>query len=121
MQTEQETIVCGVSGSRASRAALRWALGEAERRDARLTAVRVWPGGGGPSRERCEQELVALVRAVVRQTGVHGRTWVQLVDGDPRSVLDALGEDADLLVLGAHRPATGSTEPLPSEVAAPSR
>lgn len=104
VETRQERIVCGVSGSRASRAALRWALGEAERRDARLTAVRVWPGGSARARARCEAELVAVVRAAVEVTGVRGRTWVQVVEGDPRAVLSALGDDADLLVLGSHRP-----------------
>ncbi|MCO7222021.1 universal stress protein [Klenkia sp. PcliD-1-E] len=97
-------VICGVSGSASSRAALRWALREAQDRDAPLMAVRVWPGGGARTRARAERDLVELVVGAVRATGVHGRTWVRLVEGDPRAVLAALGDSADLLVLGSHRP-----------------
>ncbi|MEI4272176.1 universal stress protein [Klenkia sp. LSe6-5] len=101
-------LACGVSRSAASRAALRWALLEADRRDARLVAVRVWTGGSSAARSACERDLVATVSAAVHDTGVRGRTWVRLVDGDPHLVLAALSEEADLLVLGAHRtPAEG--------------
>ena len=95
-------LVCGVSGSQNSRVALRWALREAHRRDARLMAVRVWSGGGAAARAACEQDLVATVRAAARDTGVHGRTWVRLLDGDPDRVLTALADQADLLILGSH-------------------
>ncbi len=102
---DDDWVVCGVSTSRASRAALRWALLEAQRRDTRLLAVRVWPGGGARARARSARGLVDTVRAAVRETGVRGRTWVVLVDGDPRQVLAELGDTAALLVLGAHRAA----------------
>ncbi len=101
-------LVCGVSGSAASRAALRWALREALRREARLVAVRVWTGGSDAARDASGRDLVATVADAVRDTGIRGRTWVRLVEGDPDRVLTALAEEADLLVLGSHRvPAAG--------------
>lgn len=102
---DDDWVVCGVSTSRASRAALRWALLEAQRRDTGLLAVRVWPGGSARARARTARGLVDTVRAAVRETGVRGRTWVVLVDGDPRRVLADLGDTAALLVLGDHHAA----------------
>jgi nucleotide-binding universal stress UspA family protein len=100
-------LVCGVSGSPNSRAALRWALREAAERDAKVMAVRVWAGGAAAARAECERDLVATVRAAVQDTGVRGRTWVRLLDGDPDGVLAALAEEADLLVLGSHEVSHG--------------
>jgi len=79
-----------------------WAMREAERRDGTVLAVTVWDGGPDAERTGREAELVARVRAAVEETGVHGRTQVQLVAGPVAEVLTALAERADVLVLGQH-------------------
>jgi hypothetical protein len=85
---------------------LLWALREAERRNGTVLAVSVW--GGGPDDERAvrEAELVARVRDAVEETGVRGRTQVQLLAGPVAAVLTALSEEADVLVLGPHHVVT---------------
>ena len=95
-------LVVGVSESAASRAALRWALREAQRRDGRVAAVSVWPGDDPTTRQAREQALVAVVRQAVEDTGVRGRTWVRLLQGQPPVVLLTLARQADVLVLGTH-------------------
>jgi hypothetical protein len=81
---------------------LLWALREADRRDGRVLAVTVWAGGAEEERADREAELVARVRNAVEETGVHGRTECQLIAGPVASVLTALSEQADVLVLGQH-------------------
>jgi nucleotide-binding universal stress UspA family protein len=103
-------LVVGVGSTRESRGALLWALREAERRDGSVLAVTVWPGGTDADRRTAEDELLARVRAAVEQTGVHGRTQVQLLAGPVAEVLTALSEEADVLVLGQHH--------LPADTAA---
>ncbi|GAA4733942.1 hypothetical protein GCM10023328_11970 [Modestobacter marinus] len=95
-------LVVGVGPTSESRGALLWALREADRRDGTVLAVTVWDGGPEQERADLEAELVARVRDVVEETGVRGRTQVQLVTGPVAAVLTALSEDADVLVLGQH-------------------
>jgi hypothetical protein len=86
---------------------LLWALREAQRRDGTVLAVTVWEGGPADERAVRETELVARVREAVEETGVHGRTQVQLVAGPVAAVLTALSEAADVLVVGPHHLAGG--------------
>ena len=95
-------LVVGVGPTRESRGALLWALREAARRDGTVLAVTVWDGGTPAERDAREAELLARVQDAVEETGVHGRTQVQLVAGPVAEVLTALSEDADVLVLGQH-------------------
>jgi nucleotide-binding universal stress UspA family protein len=95
-------LVVGVGPTREGRGALLWALREAERRDGTVLAVTVWDGGSAVEHAEREAELVARVREAVEETGVHGRTQVQLVTGPVAEVLTALSEEADVLVLGQH-------------------
>ncbi len=84
--------------------ALVWALREAERRDAQLIAVTVWPGDPTEPDERIpemEQALRAMVERAVEETGVHGRTGIAVVT-EPVTVHDvARSTGAELLVMGA--------------------
>ncbi len=100
--TGEPWLAVGVCESGASQAALRWALLEAQRRDARLLVVSVWTGGTVEEQRVREAWLLSVVRHAVAVTGVRGRTWLQLVVGEPSTVLWALAEEADLLVLGDH-------------------
>lgn len=95
-------MVVGVGPTAESRGALLWALREADRRDGTVLAVTVWAGGPEEARAAREAELVARVREAVEETGVSGRTQVQLVAGPVAAVLTALSEQADVLVLGQH-------------------
>jgi hypothetical protein len=95
-------LVVGVGPTAESRGALLWALREADRRDGTVLAVTVWAGGPEEVRAAREAELVARVREAVEETGVSGRTQVQLVAGPVAAVLTALSEQADVLVLGQH-------------------
>ena len=89
--------------------ALLWAMREAERRDADLLAVTVWPGDPTRSDERCpemEEALRAMVARAAEETGVHGRTRVGVVTS-PVTVADvAARTGADLLVLGSQEVAS---------------
>jgi hypothetical protein len=84
--------------------ALLWALREAERRDALLLAVTVWPGDPAQldeGRAEMEQALTAMVERGVDETGVHGRTRVAAVTS-PVTVGDvAASTGAELLVMGS--------------------
>lgn len=105
------TVVVGVSGSRASAAALRWAADEARRRDARLHVVLCWSAparayyapqrgqrrGGGREYSR---QLAATVRDILDGHGPRGLT-TEVVEGPAERALVAESAGADLLVLGA--------------------
>lgn len=89
--------------------ALVWALAEAERRDADLLAVAFWPGDAAESdggRAQMREALEATVRRAADETGVHGRTRVEVVTG-PASVTDvAAAVGAELVVLPAEEVAS---------------
>lgn len=105
-------IVVGVSGSRASTRALRWAADEADRCHGRLAAVLVWSRphqasyapssrpGAGDLRSRAEHELAVTLRAVL---GPQPRRLVtaEVVEGTAEQVLVDRSAGADLLVLGS--------------------
>jgi nucleotide-binding universal stress UspA family protein len=114
-ETGQRHIVVGVSGSRASVAALRWAADEARRRHAGLRAICAWDpslrpasyanvGAGNPTENTRARAggLAAAVRAAfgpVRPACLH----TELAEGVPERVLIARSAGADLLVLGLPR------------------
>jgi nucleotide-binding universal stress UspA family protein len=106
------TIVVGVDGSDESKEALRWALGEARLRGARVVALRAWiypalaAGGLIPvTADLVEQlsaneqkELAATVAEVAGESDVEVEQVV--VEDAPARALVAASEGADLLVVG---------------------
>jgi len=114
------TVVVGVSGSRASVAALHWAIDEAQRRHAWLRIVRCWspeqrapyaPVDGQLTRtwqhEAARRALVTLVRA---EFGTEPPAWVtaELAQGMAERNLVDRSAGADLLVLGSASPLTAA-------------
>jgi Universal stress protein family len=89
--------------------ALVWALSEAERRDAELLAVTFWvgdptePDGG---RSEMHEALTATVRQAVDETGVHGRTRVEVVTGPVSLAEVAAATGAELVVLASEEVAS---------------
>jgi nucleotide-binding universal stress UspA family protein len=112
-------IVVGVDDSDHSAAALRWAVDEAELRQAAVEAVHAWgfvpvavsPDPGlAPLALSENSELLDATReaaeraaadAVERVVGSDGRVKVSVVQGEPADVLIAASDDADLLVVGS--------------------
>jgi nucleotide-binding universal stress UspA family protein len=116
----QPAVVVGVSGSRASAAALRWAVDEAKRRHALLRIVRCWepeihapyaPVGGqltrAQQREAASQGLAALIRAEFGTETPAGVT-AELARGTAERTLVDRSAGADLLVLGSESPPTAA-------------
>lgn len=111
------TILVGVSGSPASRSALRWAADEAERRECRLRVVLVWQREMAASyaqqadrrdRTKCREQACTVLTESVRAElgpGPWRSTSVQAVEGRIEQALVAASEDAELLVLGSGQPA----------------
>jgi len=114
MSTDRRpTILVGVSGSPASKAALRWAENEAERRHGRLRIVLSWhpeqrafyagparsPDGSG-GRERALRNLSATLRAVLGPAPPTDTT-ADVIEGTAERILVAASGSADLLVLGS--------------------
>jgi nucleotide-binding universal stress UspA family protein len=116
-ETTQPEIVVGVSGSRASVAALRWAADEAQRRHARLSVVCAWDhslrpapyaevgGNHAPAdaRAACHSGLAAAMRVAFGPVPPDGID-AELAEGVPERVLIDRSAIAALLVLGAARP-----------------
>ncbi|TFV91047.1 universal stress protein [Blastococcus sp. CT_GayMR16] len=102
--TVRPLVLVDVRPSACGFQALLWALVEAERRDAVLLAVTVWPGDPAQpddGRAEMEQALTAMVERAVEETGVHGRTRVAALTY-PVTVADvAVQTGAELLVMGA--------------------
>ena len=89
--------------------ALVWALKEAERRDAVLIAVAVWPGDPSQADEgsaEMEQALAAMVQRAAEETGVHGRTRVGVVTSPVTVEEVAVSTGAELLVVGSEEVAS---------------
>ena len=113
----EQRIVVGVDGSPQSHAALRWAIGEARLRRARLELVHAWtyPHLGGwyepASGRTLDADLVRAIEAEAREAldvalaDVGGAEDVVVdraaVEGSPSAVLIAAAKDADLLVVGS--------------------
>jgi nucleotide-binding universal stress UspA family protein len=79
---DRPLVLVDVRPSACGYQALLWALREAERRDAALLAVTVWPGDPAQPDEgiaEMEEALTAMVERAVAETGVHGRTRVAAV------------------------------------------
>lgn len=103
-------VVVGFDGSPHAHNAMRWTLTHL-RRSARVTAVRVFtdefvvgeplapPPGAAEATARAELE--DGVAAVLRDLDVHAPVELAVLPGDPRAVLRAVSDDADLLVVGA--------------------
>jgi nucleotide-binding universal stress UspA family protein len=106
---DRPLVLVDVRPSACGYRALMWALQEAERRDATLLAVTVWPGDPSQPDEglaEMEQVLFAIVERAVAETGVHGRTRIAAVTY-PATVADvAARTGAELLVVGSEEVAS---------------
>jgi nucleotide-binding universal stress UspA family protein len=105
-------IVVGVDGSEESKAALRWAVGEARLRGASVRAVYAWslpyvaaapglvvPQGDVADFRRDGEEMLDALVAEVGNAGVDVERVA--VEGGPAHVLVEAAEGADLLVVGS--------------------
>ena len=112
-QTTQPEIVVGVSGSRASVAALRWAADEARRRHTRLSVVCAWDHslrpapyaevGGNHAASDAKAAVHSGLAAAIRVAfGPVAPACIdtELAEGVPERVLIDRSAIADLLVLG---------------------
>jgi nucleotide-binding universal stress UspA family protein len=103
-------IVVGVDGSPESRAALRWAVGEAKLRHATLEAVCAWsfpviPGRDAPPllvpveelRDEAERMLSSLLAEEAPDVGI----TQTVVEGNPADLLVDISDGADMLVVGS--------------------
>jgi nucleotide-binding universal stress UspA family protein len=111
-------IVVGIDGGEPAAAALRWAVEEAELRDATVEAVHAWsfvpitapPDPGlAPLAMSENTELLEVTREaaerlaadqVDRVAGEGARVAVTVTQGEPADVLVAASDGADLLVVG---------------------
>jgi nucleotide-binding universal stress UspA family protein len=115
-------IVVGVDGSEASKEALRWAVGEARLRRAKVRALRAYevpfvppvldPFGAVPAvegvpgidrellRQASEEGLARVVSEVVPDPG-GVEIELQVAEGHAAEVLVATSKDAELLVVGS--------------------
>lgn len=106
---DRPLLLVDVTSTACGHQALVWALQEADRRDAGLLAVTVWPGDptapdeGRPDMERA---LEAAVRRAVDETGVHGRTRCLVLTGT--ATLHDLAEcsGAEVVVVGSQEVAS---------------
>jgi nucleotide-binding universal stress UspA family protein len=116
------TIVVGIDGSDASRAALEWAVEEAHLRDARVVAVHAWifvppqplgdpgllamPAGDIAGELSAENEAARTVLSTAVEEAVGGKAGVEvdqrIVEGDPGEMLVKESAEADLVVVGSH-------------------
>jgi nucleotide-binding universal stress UspA family protein len=105
-------IVVGVDGSEDGDRALRWAVGEADRRGGTVQAIIAWSWDGidravvaktHPSDEQAAAEE-KVNGAVALATAGHPDVAVasEAVEGKPADVLVRAATDADLLVVGSH-------------------
>jgi nucleotide-binding universal stress UspA family protein len=108
-------IVVGVDGSPGSRAALAWAVDEADRNGGEIDAVLAYDSGlawidvGSDYQARMLEQSARQAKATLHQAlewlGTEGPTSVPVhplaVEGQPARVLIEFARDADLLVVGS--------------------
>jgi nucleotide-binding universal stress UspA family protein len=103
-------IVVGVDGSPESRAALRWAMGEAKLRGATLEAVYVWsiPAIVGPAAppalvpvEEMRQDAESMLTSVLEEEAPDVGITQTVVEGNASDLLVDISADADMLVVGS--------------------
>lgn len=100
-------IVVGVDYSEDSRAALRWAVGEAAVRGTTVTAVHAGPAvydlvAHTPYADQRRGALLPALAAFVRETLGDNEVTASIVDGPPAEGLVGAGSLAGLLVMGRH-------------------
>jgi nucleotide-binding universal stress UspA family protein len=114
----QQRIVVGVDGSRQSKAALRWALGQAELTGAVVEAINAWPvpvnTGFGPVEcgwvaggseidelKKAAEEILNEALDEVRESHPAITVHTRAAAGHPASILLKAAAGADLLVVGS--------------------
>jgi nucleotide-binding universal stress UspA family protein len=106
---DRPLVLVDVRPSACGYQALLWALQEAERRDATLLAVAVWPGDPAQPDDgvaEMEEALTAMVERAVEETGVRGRTRVAAVPHPVTVSQVAARTGAELLVVGSEEVAS---------------
>jgi nucleotide-binding universal stress UspA family protein len=103
----QYHIVVGVDGSASSRAALEWALREAEGKKADVTAIFAWQVPflsfpGAFDRDQLEKAAKDYLIEVTSEVAPSPKVplWTIVAEGEPTESLIVASNDADLLVLG---------------------
>ena len=121
----EQRIVVGVDGSQSSKAALAWAIGQAELTDATLEAVMAWeypisfagvgyaPIGSAMDTDFAENAEQVLDGAISETVDPASKIKVSATtrEGNPARILLEAAEGADLLVVGS-RGHGGFTEAL---------
>jgi nucleotide-binding universal stress UspA family protein len=118
--SDRPIVIVAVSASPSGQAALCSGLREARRRGARLHLIRVWrdidrfyPMTGAEAatlrgQERAEQTILADAVKRAKQLDPALEVSAELVPGDLCSAIAAVAENAQFLVVGAGRSASGS-------------
>jgi nucleotide-binding universal stress UspA family protein len=100
-------ILVGVDGSEHSKAALRWALAEAQQRSGEVTALLSWQVPflsfpGGFDRDEMEKAAKEFLLGIVSEIAPSPAVPVTSIvaEGEPTESLTVAAQDADLLVVG---------------------
>jgi nucleotide-binding universal stress UspA family protein len=110
MSRQEHRIVVGVDGSDSSKAALRWAIGQAKLAGASVDAVTAWryPAGYGWTPVASESDVEgaaksALTEALAEVSGLDPEVPVRplVAEGHAAEVLLRTAKGADLLVVGS--------------------
>ncbi|MDG4830926.1 universal stress protein [Solwaraspora sp. WMMD1047] len=114
--TDRGRIAVGFDGSPAARAALAWALREADRRQSRVLVVTAWPTADRATARRRDDLVTARLRLQRRQRDAVAAAGAGLVPippvatevvlADPVTALCHAADFADLVVVGGGGPAT---------------